>query len=714
MITSNTILVADDESADLAVLVDLLEPDYRVRVAQSGQQALRAATREPRPDLILLDIQMPDLSGYQVLEALHAQATTRDIPVIFITARTATEDEERGLELGAADFIVKPIQPGVLRARVRTQLENKAARDLLKDRNDWLKRDLLRAQQAGRIGSWKVDLNTDHLEWSPQTYHLFGLEPDAPLGFATCIEVVYAEDRERVKTAWEAARAGEPYDIEFRTANSEGQTWLRSIAEFVDDDAGKPTIALGTIQDITDKKHHEQQLEALAFSDPLTGLPNRYAFDQRADQRLQQMVDGPYETRVYQIDLDGLGQINASLGETAGDAVLRIIGQRLQAFAGDIGQVARLSGDHFALAMYECTGEECVVEQVEAIKQVIKQPVKLGNDSLWVSACIGAVHNTGNLFRQVGPLLRMADQAMYQAKMAGKGQHAQFYLSQYQSDCSLQVRLDEIRQALRARDFRLYYQPKVDLLNGDLIGLEALTRWQHPERGVLGPGEFIPHLEGHPLMVDLGDWVIDTALAQLLAWQQAGLTTTVSVNVASNQLQHPAFVDKLAACLAAYPSLDAGRFAIDPAHFELEVLESGPMLDLNRSIEIFKRLREIGVTISLDDFGTGHSSLQTLHALSPTILKIDRSFVLGMLSDSRCQSIVKAILELGRSFGLKVVAEGLETPTHGEALIDLGCRYAQGYGIARPMPAEQVTDWLAQWREQKPEWIGMRDGTASD
>ena len=714
MTTSATLLIVDDEPANLAILAEMLEPDYRIRVAKSGRQALHAAASEPRPDLILLDIEMPDMNGYQVLETLRDDPSTEEIPVIFVTAHTTTEDEERGLTLGAADYITKPVQPAIVRARVRTQVENKAARDILKERHDWLRQDLLRAQRVGHIGNWKQDLNTQRVELSSETYRLFGLEPDASLRFASILEAIYAEDRERVKAAWEAALAGAPYDIEFRTASSQGQIWLRSIAEFGDWVDGAPTLALGTVQDITAQKRHEQQLERLAFSDPLTGLANRYAFDQSVEQTLQRMSGGPFETCVYQIDLDGLGQINHSIGEQAGDEILRIIGQRLRAFVGDVGMVARLSGDQFALAMHECSGEACVNEQVEELQQLIKQPISIGNDTFTVSACIGAVHNTDNLFRETGPLLRMADQAMYQAKLGGKDRHVQFYLSKYQSDRTLQDRLETIRQALREAQFRLYYQPKVDLFNGELIGLEALIRWQHPERGLLGPGEFIPHLEGHPLMVELGDWVIDTALAQLLAWQHAGLTTTVSVNVASNQLQHPAFVDKLAACLAAYPSLDAAQFAIDPAYFELEVLESGPMLDLNRSIQIFKRLREIGVTISLDDFGTGHSSLQTLHALRPNILKIDQSFVLGMLGDSKNLAIVRAILDLGRSFGLKVVAEGLETPAHGEALIDLGCRYAQGYGIARPMPAEQVTDWLAQWHAQMPEWIGMRDGNASD
>ena len=714
MTTSATLLIVDDEPANLAILAEMLEPDYRIRVAKSGRQALHASASEPRPDLILLDIEMPDMSGYQVLETLRDDPSTEEIPVIFVTAHTTTEDEERGLTLGAADYITKPVQPAIVRARVRTQVENKAARDILKERHDWLRQDLLRAQRVGRIGSWKRNLDTQRLEWSSETYRLFGLEPGAPLRFASFLEAVYAEDRDRVEAAWEAALAGQPYDIEFRTANSQGQTWIRSIAEFVDSEHDEPTVVLGTVQDITEKKRHEQQLEALAFSDPLTGLPNRHAFEQSLEQNLQQVAENHDEISLHQIDLDGFSQINTSMGNHAGDEVLRVIGQRLRAFAGHAGEVAHLGGDKFAVAMYDCRGEDCVAEQVKILRGLIEQPIRLANDNIPMTACIGSVHSTEHAVRHAGPLLRMADQAMYQAKLGGKCRHVQFDLSQYQSDRSLQDRLDEIRHALRETHFRLHYQPKVDLLNGELIGLEALIRWQHPERGLLGPGEFIPHLEGHPLMVELGDWVIEAALAQLLAWQQAGLTTTVSVNVASNQLQHPAFIDKLAARLAGYPSLNASQLAIDPALFELEVLESGPMLDLNRSVQIFKRLRAIGVAISLDDFGTGHSSLQTLNALRPNILKIDQSFVLGMLGDSKNLAIVRAILDLGRCFGLKVIAEGLETPAHGEALIDLGCRYAQGYGIARPMPAEQVTDWLAQWHEQMPEWIGMHDGNASD
>lgn len=708
MNTPPTILIVDDEPTTLAILAEILEPEYRIRVARSGTQAVKAAVTNPRPDLILLDVQMPDMNGYQVMAALRQNPASKGIPVIFVTARSTALDEEQGLRSGAADYITKPPQPSVVRARVHTQLENKAARDLLKQDNVSLMKNLLRAQQLGHIGSWHVDLKTGHLTWSPETYRLFGLELNTPLKIETYFENIYSEDRDRVWAAWQSALAGQPYDIEHRTAQSQGQVWIRAIAEFEGWDQGKPTVAFGTGQDITERKQHQQQLEMLAFRDPLTKLLNRHGFTQTLEQSLQQMKGDLYETCLYQIDLDKLGQINRNLGEQAGDEVLRVISQRLATFAGASDRVARLGGDQFAVVRYDCIGSDCcVAKQVQALQDLITHPINLGNDTVRVTACIGSVRNTGNTVHQAGVLLRMVDQAMYQAKLGGKSNSAQFDLSQYRVEQSRQDKLNEIRHGLQERQFRLYYQPKIDLLTGRLVGLEALIRWQHPERGLVGPGEFIPHLEGHPLMVELGDWVIGAALAQALRWQSSGLKTVVSVNVASNQLEHPEFVTTLADRLTACPSLNVSQQVIEPSLFELEILETGPLLNLEEVAQTFEQLKAVGVTISLDDFGVGHSSLQMLYRLSPHSLKIDRSFVLGMLDDDKSMEIVRAILGLGQIFGLKVVAEGVETPAHGQALIKLGCRYAQGYAIARPMPADQVIDWAAQWQSQMPRWIGL-------
>lgn len=559
--------------------------------------------------------------------------------------------------------------------------------------------DLLRAQHVARIGSWTLDLQTQQLDWSPETYRLFGVEPGTPLDLSSFMDSVYVDDRAAVAAAWQAALDGAPYAIEHRTAHSQGQLWVREVAEFGQWRDGRPAVAMGTVQDISQQKRLQQQLEALAFRDPLTGLPNRTAFEQDLDQQLSQVGDAQPEICLYLLDVDGLYLINTSMGELAGDAMLRTLGLRLKTVGGPSGHVARLGGDQFAVALPCASGCEGVAATVRRLQQLIAQPIRLDEDVIQVSACIASVHNRGHAFRKAGTMLRMADQAMYRAKLLGKNRHEAFDISRYQSDRSREDLLSGIRRGLEQHQFRLFYQPKVDLLNGTILGLEGLLRWQHPDRGLLGPGAVIPHLEDHPLMIELGSWVIDSALQQLGQWRDAGLETAVSVNVSSRQLEHPAFVERLVAQTRA-------RAGLQPAQLELEILETGPEFDLVGAAETFRQLKAIGLLISLDDFGTGHSSLQTLHRLGPDGLKIDQSFVLTMLDDPASHSIVRAILDLSRTFGLQVVAEGVETPDHCRELIRLGCRYAQGYAIARPMPAAAVPDWTRQWREQLPAWIG--------
>lgn len=561
------------------------------------------------------------------------------------------------------------------------------------------RQDLLRAQQVARIGSWKYDLLGDRLEWSPETYRLFGVEEGTPMGMQGFMENVYAEDRDRVMAAWEAALDGAPYEVEHRTVQSRGEIWVREIAELRDWQQGRPGVAIGTIQDITEEKRHAEQLEALAFTDALTGLPNQHGFEQELEVRMRRIADSCPETRLFQIDIDGLGQINASMDMQAGDEILRTVGRRLSSLAGSDGHVGRLGGDQFVLALHKACGTDQIDEQAKALQDLISQPIQLGSDVIRVSACIGSVHNHANAIGQAGVLLRMADQAIYQAKLAGKNRHRAFDPGQYLSDRTRHDRLTEVRHALRAGQLRLHYQPKINLLTGKLLGLEALLRFDHPERGLLGPEEIIPHIEDHPLMMDAGDWIIDTALQQLLNWQQLGLDTVVGINVASSQLEHPDFVERLAERLRSTP-------AIRPDQIELEIVETGPMLDLATAAKTFRLLRGLGVMISLDDFGTGHASLQSLSMLAPHNLKIDQSFVHDLLHDPASRSIVQAIVNLSGPFKLNVIAEGLDTPEHAEALLQLGCRHAQGYAIARPMPPEAVLDWLRHWREQTPSWIG--------
>ncbi len=293
-------------------------------------------------------------------------------------------------------------------------------------------------------------------------------------------------------------------------------------------------------------------------------------------------------------------------------------------------------------------------------------------------------------------LLRQAGQAMYQAKLAGRNCFSMFDPSQDLMVRDRHENIEHIRQALAARQFVLFYQPKVNMRTGKVVGAEALIRWQHPERGLLPPGMFLPVIEDHPLAVELGEWVIETALKQMESWQAEDFDLPVSVNVSAIELQQPDFADRLRARLAAHPQ-------VKPSDLELEVVETSAMQDVVRTSQVLAACREIGVSIGLDDFGTGYSSLTYLKRLPANVLKIDQSFVRDMLEEPENLTILEGVLGLAAAFHRQVIAEGVETAEHGLMLLQMGCDLAQGYGIAASMPAHEFRAWAAAWRPD-PHW----------
>jgi EAL domain-containing protein (putative c-di-GMP-specific phosphodiesterase class I) len=292
---------------------------------------------------------------------------------------------------------------------------------------------------------------------------------------------------------------------------------------------------------------------------------------------------------------------------------------------------------------------------------------------------------------------------MYQAKVAGKNRYHVFDAEQDSSIRGHHESLERIRLALARGEFVLHYQPKVNMRSGQVIGAEALIRWQHPERGLLAPGKFLPVIEDNPIAVDVGEWVIDKALTQIAVWHAAGLDLSVSVNIGARQLQQNDFVLRLKAILARHPQ-------VNPAKLELEVLETSALADMAQVSQVIEDCAEIGVRFALDDFGTGYSSLTYLKRLRVALLKIDQSFVRDMLDDPDDLAILEGVIGLAVAFKREVIAEGVETVEHGTALLQLGCELAQGYGIARPMPPEQLPAWAATWRPDEAwcelPWLG--------
>ena len=454
--------------------------------------------------------------------------------------------------------------------------------------------------------------------------------------------------------------------------------------------AGEISHFVGIFSDITLLKQHQERLEHLAHFDALTQLPNRMLLGDRMQLAMAQSERNGKALAVCYLDLDGFKPVNDQYGHATGDKLLVEVAQRLRSCVRAGDTVSRLGGDEFVLLFSELDNVRECDHAINRVISVLTTPFRISGHEISISASIGVT-----LYPQDGSdsdtLLRHADQAMYAAKQAGRNR---FHLFDPENDRRARVRREEvgrIREALANNEFVLYYQPKVDMRQGIVVGAEALIRWQHPERGLLLPGEFLPAIEGSELSIALGDWVLQTALQQLGSWHERGLDLTISVNIAGNHLQAPGFARRLGELLSAHPK-------VSPRNLELEVLETAALEDITRVAALFAECRHFGVSFSLDDFGTGYSSLTYFRRLPADILKIDQSFVCDMLDDPDDLAIVEGVIGLTQAFQRKVIAEGVESVEHGVVLLLLGCDMAQGFGIARPMPADKLPTWVTLFR----------------
>jgi len=443
--------------------------------------------------------------------------------------------------------------------------------------------------------------------------------------------------------------------------------------------------------DVTDRKRHEFELEHMAHFDALTGLPNRVLMADRLRQAMPLVQRRGYQMAVLFLDLDGFKVVNDTHGHAMGDQLLLTLAGRMKTELREGDTLARMGGDEFVALLMDMESFDSCKPVLERLLLSVALPVRIHEVEVAVSASIGVTLFPQPLEVDADQLLRQADQAMYLAKQAGKNRYHLFDAEQdFQMRGQLQ-NIQRLQQAFDEQEFVLYYQPKVDMRTARVVGAEALIRWQHPQRGLLSPAEFLPLIEDQPLTVTLGQWVIRTALQQIAQWKALGLHLPVSVNVGARQLQDDGFVRDLATALAEQPN-------VSPGDLQIEVLETSALQDMARVTGIITQCGELGVQFALDDFGTGYSSLTYLKRLPASTLKIDQSFVRDMLDDADDLSILLGVLDLAHSFHREVIAEGVETVEHGRMLLQLGCHLAQGYGIARPMPAPQLADWVTHWQ----------------
>lgn len=560
---------------------------------------------------------------------------------------------------------------------------------------------LERAERQAHLGHWCLNLVNGDVVWSAEMYRIFERMPEhGGLSYEGYLEEVHPEDRQAVALAYEQAKAAlGPLHLEHRIVLGGGRLkHLDCRGLFKAGPDGQAVELEGTLQDVSERAQHEEDLHRMAYEDPLTRLPNLRAFHEVLEREMQRCLDKEVRLALAFVDLDNFREANEQHGPAVGDRLLLELSRRIQVLFDQPGAVARFGGDEFAVLFSRMApGEE--VLQVKRLLAALSEPVTVDGVSLIITASVGVTD-----FPQILPvsgdqLLRQAQQALHRAKLQGKNRFQLYDTHEEQSTRVLSEKLDALRSALHANEFVLHYQPKVDMRTGAVLGAEALIRWQKPSGQLLSPAEFLSVVQNHPLEFELDELVIRTAMAQMQTWQRQGLHLQVSVNVSGRQLMGDAFPDSLREILAGFPE-------VAPASLQLEILESSALQDIVQVSRGMERCRKLGVSFALDDFGTGFSSLAYLKHLPASVLKVDQGFVREMLENPGDLSIIAGVVGMAKAFGMQVIAEGVETHEHGDLLLRLGCDQAQGYGIARPMPPAELPAWVmrwtmpASWREQ--------------
>jgi diguanylate cyclase (GGDEF)-like protein/PAS domain S-box-containing protein len=462
----------------------------------------------------------------------------------------------------------------------------------------------------------------------------------------------------------------------------------------IPDDLGEPSGYIFLISDITELKEYQRQLENMAHYDGLTQLPNRVLLGDRLDQAMRKADRYRDRLAVLFIDLDGFKKVNDTMGHEAGDQLLKVVTSRISSQLRDTDTFSRFGGDEFVVVLPELENAETVDDVVRRILAAVEEKILLADRELQITASIGVAFYPQKESLDADQVLRQADQAMYAAKQRGRNCYQYFDMDNDKAVRQFHEIVAEIGAALKNNEFSLFYQPKVNLKTTEIIGAEALIRWTHPTRGLVPPSDFLPLIEHHVLSVEIGEWVLNSALSQMDEWQKQGIHMPISVNINSFHLRQRNFASRLRDILKQHPS-------VRPRDLELEIVETSALENLETVSGLISECQQMGVSFSLDDFGTGYSSLSYLRRLPVERLKIDMSFVRDMLQDANDFAIVQGVLGLASSFDLAVIAEGVETAEHSTKLIEIGCYFGQGFGIAKPMPSNVVPSWVESWNNKK-------------
>ena len=674
-----TILVIDDDNGFRLTTSEALKGNgFNVIEASSGEAAL-SILEESVPDLVLLDAIMPSIDGFEVCVQIRKRRETRAIPVMILTGLGDMESVNKAFESGATDFIVKPVNYAVLSSRIQFQLR---VADNLKQLNisqEWL----ASAQRIAGVGHWQWDSASDRITVSDQLMQMLSLDDASSFrNLGDYLNFVHPQDQEFVRSRiLSAAVEGTASSDDYRLVTMESETIV--VHQELARPANSSDIVLGTVQDITVQRESERKIRQLAYSDELTGLASRVYFHKHLEDVIKASHRRSERFALLFLDLDGFKDVNDSLGHDVGDMLLKIVAKRLQDLIRDTDFVARLSGDEFCILVDNISDQYGAAYVAERCLEEMNKPVDLGKQSIRTRCSIGIAYYPDD-GEDSKSLLKAADSAMYAAKERGKHRYV-YYQPEFTEKAEQRLRIEqELRLTIDNEELELHFQPQVNLKTGRMTGVEALVRWNHPTRGLLGPVEFIDIAERTGFIKPLGQWVLKTACQQAMDWRDMGLPDLqLSVNISADHIKDPGFIPMVEKTLA-----DSGFPA---SLLELEVTESATR-PTSQNISIFARLRKMGIRIAVDDFGTGSSSLASLRQLPIDCLKIDRFFIKDMLQNPESSVLLGTIIGAAHALGHTIVAEGVEEEDQVKVLTAIGSDFIQGFYFSRPVTAREIPD----------------------
>jgi len=691
-VTYEKILIIEDDAGFAELICSTLADEGYASQAFACGEASFSWLSSNSVSLIIIDYTLPDMTGASFVERMRELGLT--IPFVMVTGRDDACLAVEMMKTGACDFMVKDTTfldrlPAVVS---RTLLEV-ATRQKLKIAEMSLRQSearLSRAQKIARMGSWEWNILSDEIYWSDELYSIFGFTPGEPqeIRMEWLYTLIAPQDLPAFKKAMlNSVKTCQPFNINYRIITKGGEEIVVSSQGEVEcDGEGRACLLSGTTLDITARIRAESEIQQLINYDTLTGLPNRSLLHDRLHLAIAQAARDKNLLGVLILDLDRFKGVNDTLGHRAGDKLLKAVAGRLEACVRETDTLARLGGDEFVAILVGVAHVEGITKVAKKILSIISEPIYIDGHEIYSTCSIGiAVYPMDG--DDSHTLLKYADLAMYQAKELDRN-NFQFFSRDMNIKVLERMMLENsMRKALEREEFFLVYQPQVDTRNGQITGMEALLRWQHPDLGLLAPDKFIYLAEENNLIIPLGEWVLRTACRQNKAWQDEGLPAVrVAVNLSAKQFGQYHLDQVIASTL-----LEVG---LEPRYLELEITESTIMKDAEQNTIILQKFKDMGISLAIDDFGTGYSSLSYLKHFPISRLKIDRSFVKDITTNPDDAAIAEIIIDIARSLKMNVIAEGVETRAQMQFLSFNNCVEMQGYLFSRPVPADVFASQL--------------------